>query len=84
MPRLFYFMKPNTKTELLKTIRSETNKEYQVIDGMDRPIRKYVAPKDAVDGEPCLVIEYVYSGAFPGSIIGRKEGYSVWSSAYDF
>lgn len=84
MPRLFYFMRPNTKTELLKTIRAEVTKEYQEVDGMNRVVKKYTAAKDAANGEPCFVIEYVYSGTFPTKVIGRKEGYTTWSSAYDF
>jgi len=76
-------MKPTTKTELLKTIRQELNKEFIQFDLSGRPSLKYTAPITATDGTPCFVVEYIYSGAFPNTIIGRKEAYAFWSSAFD-
>jgi len=42
-----------------------------------------VAPITATDNTPCFVVEYIYSPSFPNTIIGRKEGYGEWSSAFD-
>lgn len=71
-----------TKTELLRTIRKEITKEHIEFDVDNRPSKKYVAPSDAVQDTPCLVIEYLY---YPATVIvrGRKEGYAVWQTSFE-
>ncbi len=71
-----------TKTELLRTIRKELSKEYVEFDIFGLPYKKYVAPIFSQDGDPCIVIEFIYH---TGTTIvkGRKEGYTTWSSAFD-
>lgn len=72
----------DTKTELLRTLKREVTKEYIEFDIFNLPSKKYVAPAFAEDGDPCLVIEFIY---YPGTAIikGRKEGYASWSTAFE-
>lgn len=71
-----------SKTELLKVIKGEINKEYVEFDAQGRVQKKYVAPSWATDNDPCFVVEYIYAGASL-NVKGRKEGYAVWSSIFD-
>jgi hypothetical protein len=72
-----------SKTELLKTVRSEINKEYLEYDSQNRVSKIYRAPSFIEVGGPCIVVEYLYSGLFPLAVVGRKEGYSVWQEAFE-
>ena len=73
---------PTTETELLKTHSSELVKQYIELDGQQRPSKVYTASRNAVDGSPCEVTEYVYQSPTSTQIKGRKEGYSVWDEAW--
>jgi hypothetical protein len=70
-----------SKTDLLQTVHKGINKEYVEFNPLGLPQRKYIAPAEAADGEPCLIVEYVY---YSGKTIikGRKEGISAWSSGF--
>jgi hypothetical protein len=70
-----------SKTDILQTVREGINKEYVEYNPLGLPQRKYVAAADALDGEPCLVIEYAY---YLGSttIKGRMEGISAWNAGF--
>lgn len=74
--------KPTTKTEILITILKENNQQHVSFDSLGRPSIIYTALEDALDGDPCHVREYIYYGVTT-KVKGRKEGYGVWSSAYD-
>jgi hypothetical protein len=74
--------KPTTKTEVLRTVRLEINKQYIEYDLLERIQKIYTAPSDAIGGTPCIVIEYIYYGT-GNNVRGRKEGYDVWSDSFD-
>lgn len=71
-----------SKTEVLLTIQNEISKDYVAFDGLGRVSKIYVAPSDAIDGDICLVKEFIYYGVST-KVKGRKEGYDVWSSSFD-
>lgn len=71
-----------SKTELLLTIQNEITKDHLEFDAFDRISKIYIAPSDAVDGDRCLVKEFIYHG-LSEIVKGRKEGYSLWSSSFD-
>lgn len=75
--------KPTTKSESLKTVRREINKQGFELDGFDRVVKIFTAPLTAVDGDYCHVRELVYYTT-TNTVKGRTEGYGLWSSAYDF
>lgn len=72
----------SNKNELLSKIKKEILKEHVAFDSGNRISKKYLAPIGAVDGSPCLVIEYIY---YPTSttVKGRSEGYGQWSASFD-
>lgn len=74
--------KPTTKTEVLKTVRNEIKKEHIDFDILGRVSKTYLAPAAAVNGDPCIVIEYIYYGSST-AVKGRTEGYGFWDSVFD-
>jgi hypothetical protein len=75
-------MSDKSKTDILITIRRELNKEHLEYDGNNRISKKFIAPYDAIDGDVCFVIEYLYYG-LTLFVKGRKEGHGVWLTSYD-
>lgn len=79
------FVTPNTvqtKTHLIITNENECTKQYQEIDGQNRPFRLFEAPVFAKQGSPCKVTEYIYQDATSTIIKGKKEGYSTWDISW--
>ena len=68
----------SNKAELIIVIENELTKQYQEIDGQNRPVRIYDAPVNAVTGTPCKVTEYIYQNATSNVFKGKKEGYATW------
>lgn len=68
-----------SKTHLIIVKENEITKQYQELDGQNRPVRVYEAPVNAVTGSPCLVTEYVYHSPSSTVFKGKKEAYSTWN-----
>lgn len=75
--------KPTSKTELLTTHLHELTKVYVEVDGQSRPSKTYTAKTDAVDGDACLVTEYIYLNSTSTQVIARKEAYDTWDGTWD-
>jgi hypothetical protein len=71
-----------SKTQLLIVKRNELTKQYQELDGQDRPVYVYEAPVIAVTGSPCLVTEYIYQNPTSSIIKGKKEAYASWDETW--
>lgn len=68
-----------SKTQLIIIKGNELTKQYQELDGQDRPVRVYEARVGAVTGTPCLVTEYIYQNPTSTVFKGKKEAYSTWN-----
>jgi hypothetical protein len=66
------------KAAIIKTLENEMNKQYQEIDGQDRPYKLYEALVSTIDGGPCKVTEFIYQNATSTTILGKKEAYAEW------
>lgn len=73
---------PTTKTELIKTSEHELIKLYQLVDGQDRPYKIYTASTNAVQGDPCLVTEIIYSSPTSTMVLAQKEAYDSWDTSW--
>jgi hypothetical protein len=71
-----------SKTDLLIMKENEMVKEYQELDGQNRPSKIYTAPVDAVQGQKCLVTEYIYQNPTSSVFKGKKESYSTWDTSW--
>lgn len=67
-----------SKTALIKTLENELTKQYQEIDGQNRPLRIYEALVSTGDGGPCKVTEYIYQNPTSSTILGKKEAMANW------
>lgn len=74
--------KDASKTLLLVTRENEITKQYQEIDGQNRPVRIYEASVIAVTGSPCLVTEYIYYNPTSTVYKGMKEAYATWDATW--
>jgi hypothetical protein len=72
-----------TATELLKSHEKEQVKQHIVFDAQDRAKYVFTAVIGAADGDPCLVMEYVYRDATSTQIMDRQERTYAWKSAWD-
>jgi len=72
-----------TKTELLKSHKGEQVKQHIVFDAQDRPILVFSASEEAVNGDACLVTEYVYRGVTSTQVMDRQERVYQWKAAWD-
>jgi hypothetical protein len=72
-----------TATELLRSHEKEQVKQHVVFDAQDRPKYVFTAAISAEDGDPCLVMEYVYRDATSTQIMDRQERTYAWKSAWD-
>lgn len=73
---------PTTKTELLKTSEFELIKQYQQLDVYGRPWKLYTASSNAVQGDPCLVTEFLYVDTITTTLKGKLDGYSTWDKDF--
>lgn len=73
---------PTTKTELLKSQAEELIKSHSVYDGSNRPTDIYVAQAGALNGASCIRTTYTYDSTST-RVVGRKEAYDTWQSAWD-
>lgn len=64
------------------TLQNEIAKEFVEFDGLNRVSKIYVATSDSIDGDRCLVKEFIYYG-ISTVVRGRIEGYGFWSSSFD-
>lgn len=71
-----------SKTQLILTIENEMTKQYQELDGQNRPVRIYEAPVTAIQGTPCKVTEYIYQNPTSSVYLGKKEGYTTWDISW--
>lgn len=69
-----------SETNKLKTMRNSLMKSYTTYDGTGRMEYIYEAPADAVDGQKCLVTQYVYSG-LTTNIVKFEETEGSWIAA---
>lgn len=68
-------------TAMITSLKNELKKEYVELDGEQRPIRYYQAPRHTADGEKCLITEVEYVGAGSSIIIKSRESIGTWDSA---
>jgi hypothetical protein len=73
----------STATELLRSHEREQVKQHVVFDAQDRPKYVFTAVISAGDGDPCLVMEYVYRSPTSTQIMDRQERTYLWKSAWD-
>jgi hypothetical protein len=73
----------STKTEILKSLEKEQLKQHIVHDAQRRPQFIFEAPIGAVEGDPCLVTEYVYIDLTESIIIDRQERVYKWKAVWD-
>ena len=73
---------PTTKTELIKTVEKELIKQFQLLDILGRPYKLYTASTNALNGDPCLVTEFIYQSPTSTVMKGKKEGYSQWDTTF--
>lgn len=66
----------------IETGSREYIKSYITYDSSSRMEYVYEARANALNGEPCLRTQYVYSGTTT-NIVKMCETDSTWSSAYD-
>jgi hypothetical protein len=71
-----------SKTEQIMTYSKEITKQYQELDGTNRPVRIYEASSAAVQGSPCKVTEYIYQNATSTVFLGKKESYATWDVSW--
>lgn len=71
-----------SKTAMILTKENELTKQYQELDGQDRPIRIYEASVIAVTGSPCLVTEYTYQNPTSTVFKGKKEALATWDASW--
>jgi len=67
-------------TDYIKSQMHQAVKQYITYDASNRMEYSYAAMSDAVDGEPCIVTQYVYDGTST-RIIKMKESIGTWVSA---
>lgn len=72
-----------TAVELLKTHANEQVKQHIVLDGQGRPKFIFTTYIGAVEGDPCMVDEYVYSSPTSTQIINRQERVYKWKIAWE-
>lgn len=72
----------DSKTQMILTKEGNIMKQYQLLDGQNRPLRIYEALSNAVTGSPCLVTEYIYQNGTSTTIKGKKESYSTWDVSW--
>jgi len=68
----------SSKTQFILVKENEITKQYQELDGQNRPVRVYEASVIARTGSPCLVTEYIYQSPTSTVFKGKKEAYSAW------
>lgn len=71
-----------SKTELLILRTNELTKEFQLLDGQNRPFKVFQASVIAKTGSPCIVTEYIYQNPTSTTLKGRKEAYSTWDESW--
>lgn len=71
-----------SKTEHIMTNEKELTKQYQEIDGQNRPVKLYEASVSAKQGSPCKVTEYTYQSPTSTYLKGKKESYSTWDASW--
>ena len=71
-----------TKTEVLLTLQNENAKSYVEFDVNGRISKLYETPSTSIQGDACLVKEFIYYSDTQ-IVKGRKEGYGTWLSLYD-
>lgn len=69
-------------TAQLRTQAHEYIKQYITYDANDRPEYVYTAPAGCLDGAPCSVVRYSYSGV-TNRVVYMKEEDSVWDTAWE-
>jgi hypothetical protein len=72
-----------TAIELLKTHANEQVKQHVVLDSQGRAKFSFTTYIGAVDGDPCMVDEYVYSSPTSTVVVGRQERVYAWKAAWD-
>lgn len=72
-----------TATELLKSHSHEQVKQHIVFDAQSRPFLIFTTYIGALDGDPCMVDEYVYASPTSTQIISRQERVYQWKAAWD-
>ena len=72
-----------SKDAVMKTLFHELTKEYIELDAEGRPFKIYQAPTDALEGTPCVCVQYVYKNITSTVVIKTKETYQTWQAAWD-
>jgi len=75
--------KANDKYSVLKSLTHEIRKTFVTFDVQSRISITYEAKSDAIDGDPCLRTEYIYTGPASTVIKGVKETNWVWDGTWD-
>ena len=65
------------------THREQRVKQHIVYDNNDRPLFVFTASRDARDGDPCTVTEYVYAGPNTTRVMSRQEDVYLWKAIWD-
>lgn len=72
----------NKKSDHILSHMKEQVKIHVIYDGNQRQHLIYTAKRDAKNGDPCMVTEYVYDG-ITTRCTGFKENDAAWNSAWD-
>jgi hypothetical protein len=72
-----------TATELLKSHAHEQVKQHIVLDSQSRPKFVFTTYVGAVEGDPCMVDEYIYANATSTQVINRQERVYKWKAAWE-
>lgn len=71
------------KYSVLKTLLHELSKTFIVRDGLGRIWKVYSAKSDALNNDPCILTEYIYTTPTSSDIAGEKEVNAQWDSTWD-
>lgn len=69
-------------TRMLTSQAHEFQKQYITYDAYSRPEYVYTAVVNAIDGAPCSVVRYAYSGTTTNAVY-MKEYESTWQTAWE-
>jgi len=72
-----------TATELLKSHEGEQVKQHIVQDALGRDQLVFTAYIGALEGDPCMVNEYVYASPTTTKIMARQERVYKWKAIWD-